>query len=33
MNLRRVQEVLRGAEPRTHVERELVALAGKGGAR
>jgi hypothetical protein len=33
MKLGRVQEVLQGAEPRTHAERELVALAGTRGAR
>lgn len=33
MKLGRVQEVLQGAEPKTHAERELVALAGTRGAR
>jgi len=33
ISLGRVQEILQGAQPQTHAERELVALAGTGGTR
>ncbi len=33
MNLDRVQQILQGAQPKTHAERELVALAGARGVR
>ena len=33
MNLKRVQQILQGAQPKSHAERELVALAGARGAR